>query len=63
LLFFSIKSDDGQDLWNAINNAQHCDKVYQYKVKKEDFIIKHFEMSKLIDQLKLEYRKKFGFYY
>lgn len=46
-VIFYIHSDDGKDLWNAIDNAIQCDKQYQYKIGREDFIIKHLEMSKI----------------
>lgn len=46
-LLFYFESDDGKDLWNAIENAQLCDTRYQYKIKREDFIIQHLEMSKI----------------
>jgi hypothetical protein len=60
---FTFTSDDGKDLWNAIDNAINTDKLYQYKIMREDFIIKHFEMSRRVDDLKLQYRKKCGLYY
>ena len=46
-VIFYIHSDDGKDLWNAIDNAIQCDEQYQYKIGREDFIIKHLEMSKI----------------
>ena len=60
---FTFQSDDGKDLWNAIDNAIYIDKLYQYKIRREDFIIKHFEMSRRVDDLKLKYRKKYGLNY
>ena len=60
---YTFQSDDGKDLWNAIDNAIHTDKLYQYKISREDFIIKHFEMSRRVDDLKLQYRKKYGLNY
>lgn len=62
-LFFTFKSDDGRDLWNAIDNAIHMDKLYQYKIKREEYIIKHFEMSRIVDDLKMKYRHKFRLHY
>jgi hypothetical protein len=46
-LLSSFELDDGKDLWNAIDNAKLCDANYQYKIKREDFILQHLEMSKI----------------